>query len=87
MTSQAVLDHLSGLRALARYGTHQETISGRPEQKFPPSDQDRNGLWRGYYSSLHTFVSFKLPFPTDKKLINVTLLPRKSEKRCKKEIS
>ena len=29
----------SGLEPLTRYGTHQETISGRPEQKYLPSDQ------------------------------------------------
>ena len=28
----------SGMGPLARYGTHQETISGRPEQKYLPSD-------------------------------------------------
>ena len=30
---------------------HQETISGRPEQKCFPSDQDWNDLKRGYYLS------------------------------------
>ena len=29
----------SGLGHLARYGTHQETMSGRPEEKYLPSDQ------------------------------------------------
>ena len=29
----------SGPGPLARHGTHQETISGRPEQKYLPSDQ------------------------------------------------
>ena len=28
----------SGLGPLVRYCTHQETISGRPEQKYLPSD-------------------------------------------------
>ena len=28
----------SGLQPLARYGTHQETISRRPEQMYVPSD-------------------------------------------------
>ena len=28
----------SGLQPLARYGTHQETISRRPEQMYTPSD-------------------------------------------------
>ena len=28
----------SGLGSLARYGTHEETISGGPEQKYLPSD-------------------------------------------------
>ena len=28
----------SGLQSLARYGTHQETISRRPEQMYTPSD-------------------------------------------------
>ena len=28
----------SGLQPLARYGTHQETISRRPEQVYTPSD-------------------------------------------------
>ena len=48
--------------------------------------QDRNVLQSGHYSSLHAFVSFKLPIPTNK-TVNVTLLPQKSEKRCKREIS
>ena len=76
----------SGLGSLARYGTHQETISGGPEQKYLPSAQDRNVLQRGHYSSLHAFVSFKLSISTNK-TVNVTLLPQKSEKRCKREIS
>ena len=29
----------SGLGPLARYGTDQETIIGRPEQKYLPSDE------------------------------------------------
>ena len=28
----------SGLQPLGRYGTHQETISRRPEQMYTPSD-------------------------------------------------
>ena len=50
-------------------------------------NKDWNGLHaEGHYSSLHAFVSFKLPIPTDKNH-NITLLPRKSEKRCKRETS
>ena len=36
---------------LARYCTRQETISGTPEQKCLPFDQDWIGLGRGHYSS------------------------------------
>ena len=36
---------------LARYCTRQETISGTPEQKYLPFDQDWIDLGRGYYSS------------------------------------
>ena len=75
----------SGLGPLARYGTHQETISGRPEQKYLPS-QRLESLQRDHYFSLNVFVSFKLSTSTDKNL-NITLLPRKSEKRCKRETS
>ena len=37
----------SGLGPLTRYGTNQETISGRHEQKYLPSDQDWNGRGEG----------------------------------------
>ena len=40
----------------------------------------------GHYSCLHALVSFKLPIPTDKNP-KITLLPQKSEKRCKRESS
>ena len=36
VTSEAIIE--SGLQPLARYGTHQETISRRPEQIYTPSD-------------------------------------------------
>ena len=76
----------SGLGPLARYGTQQETISGRPEQKYLPSDQRLEWPAEDHYLSLYVLVSFKLPVPTDKNL-NIILLPRKSEKRCKRETS
>ena len=41
----------SGLGPLARYGTHQETIGGTPEQMYIPSDHDWIRLARGHYSS------------------------------------
>ena len=41
----------SDLRPLARYGTHQETIGGTPEQMYIPSDQDWIGPARRHYSS------------------------------------
>ena len=54
----------SGLGRLARYSTHQKTISGgRAEQKYLSADP---GLRRGHYSRLHAFISFKLPILTDK---------------------
>ena len=40
-----------GLGPLGRYCTHQETISGRPEQVYLPFDQDWNGLEGGHYLS------------------------------------
>ena len=53
----------------------QETISGRPEQKFLPSDPRSEWPGRGHrYSSLHAFVSLKLPILSDKNL-NIKLLP------------
>ena len=70
-----------GLGCLARYGTHQKTIS--VGKKYLSSDPR---LRRGHYSSLHAFISFKLPILTDKSL-NITLLLRKSEKTSKKETS
>ena len=74
----------SGLGRLARYGTHQKTISGGgPEQKYLSSDPR---LRRGHYSSLPAFISFKLPILTNRNL-NITLLPRKSEKRSERETS
>ena len=41
----------SGLRHLARYCTHQEAISGRPEQVYLSFDQDCKDLGRGHYLS------------------------------------
>ena len=74
----------SGLGSLARYGTHQKTIS--EDRSLNRSifylTRDWNGLRRGLYA----FISFKLPILTGKSL-NITLLPRKSEKRSKRETS
>ena len=67
-----------GLGPLARYGTHQEYLPSNPRTEWPAE---------GHYSSLHAFGSFKLPVPTDKNLNITTFLPRKSEKRCKRETS
>ena len=41
----------SGLQPLGRYGTHQETISRRPEQMYLHLTQDWNGLGSDYHSS------------------------------------
>ena len=41
----------SGLGHLARYCTHQETISGRPEQVYLSFEQDCKDLGRGHYLS------------------------------------
>ena len=77
----------SGLGRLARYGTHQKTISGGGvNRSIFHLTQDWNGLRRGHYSNLHAFIILKLPILTDKRL-NITLLPRKSEKRSEREIS
>ena len=40
----------SCLGLLARYGTHQETISGRLEQVYLPSDSQLDLPGRGHYS-------------------------------------
>ena len=63
----------SGLGPLARYGTHQKTISGRPEQKYLRFDPRTEWPVEGslFNASLHVVVSFKLPIPTDKNL-NIT---------------
>ena len=62
----------------------QETISGRSIFHLT---KDWNGLHaERHYLSLHAFASFTLPILTDKNL-NITLLPRKSKKRCKRETS
>ena len=37
----------SGLQPLGRYGTHQETISRRPEQMYTPSDTGLEWLGEG----------------------------------------
>ena len=37
----------SGLQPLRRYGTHQETISRRPEQVYFPSDPRLEWPWEG----------------------------------------
>ena len=73
----------SRLGRLARYDTHQKTICGGPEQKYLSSDPR---LRRGHYSSLHAFISFRLPILSDKSL-RITLLPRKSEKKSKRKTS
>ena len=41
----------SDLGHFARYCTHQETISGRPEQLYLSFDQDCKDLGRGHYLS------------------------------------
>ena len=76
----------SGLGHLARYGTHQKTISvgGGLNGSIFHLTQDWNGLRRGHYSSLHALISFKLPILTDKSL-NITLLPQKPKKRSKRK--
>ena len=76
----------SDLRRLARNGTHQKTIIGGLNRSIFHLTQDWNGLRRGHHSSLHAFISFKLPILTDKRL-NITLLLRKSEKRSERETS
>ena len=39
----------SGLGSLARYCTHQETRSGRPEQVYLPFNRDLNDMERSHY--------------------------------------
>ena len=51
----------SGPEHLARYGTHQKTIIGFLNRSIFHLTHDWNGLQRGHYSSLHDFISFKLP--------------------------
>ena len=46
----------SDMRPLDRYGTHQKTISRRPEQMYSPSD---TGLGMAWGRSLFTLVSNK----------------------------
>ena len=46
----------SDMQPLDRYGTHQKTISRRPEQMYSPSDTWLGMTWRG---SLFTWVSNK----------------------------
>ena len=46
----------SDMRLLDRYGTHQKTISRRPEQMYPPSDTGLGMVWGGL---LFTSVSNK----------------------------
>ena len=46
----------SDMRPLDRYGTHQKTISRRPEQMYSPSDTVLGLVWGG---SLFTSVSNK----------------------------
>ena len=70
----------SGLGRLARYGTHEKRGLNRSIFHLT---QDWNGLRMGHYSSLKAFISFNLPILTDKSL-NITLLPRKFEKRSER---
>ena len=74
----------SGLGRLARYGTHQKTISGGPEQKYLSSDPNWNRLWRGHYSSLYAFISFKLPILKDESL-KITLLHKNPTRGLKRK--
>ena len=62
---------MSGLGRLARYGTHQKTISGGPEQKYLSSDPRLE--WPRpaegpLFKPAYAFISFKLPILTDKSL-------------------
>ena len=74
----------SGLGRLARYGTHQKTTSGGPEQKYLSSDPNWNGLWRGHYSSLYAFISFKLPILKDESL-NINIATTKIRRGLKRK--
>ena len=74
----------SGLGPLVRYGTHQKTISGRPEQKYLPSDPRLEWPAEGLLFKPACFRKFQTADP-DRQILNIKLLPRKSKKRCKKK--
>ena len=53
----------SGLGPLARYGTHQETISGRPEQKYLLSEQRLECPAEGPLFKPVCFCKFQIAYP------------------------
>ena len=53
----------SGLGSLARYGTHQETISGGPEQKYLPSVPRSECPAEGPLFKPVCFSKFQIAYP------------------------
>ena len=53
----------SGLGSLARYGTHKETISGRPEEKYLPSDPRSEWPAQGPLFKPACFRKFQIAYP------------------------
>ena len=53
----------SGLGHVARYGTHQETMSGRPEEKYLPSDQKLEWPEEGPLFQPVCFPKFQIAYP------------------------
>ena len=53
----------SGLVSLARYGTHQETISRGPEQKYLPSDPRSECPAEGPLFKPACFRKFQFAYP------------------------
>ena len=50
----------SGLGPLARYGTHKETVSGKPEQKYLSSDPRSEWPAEGSLSKPACFRKFQI---------------------------
>ena len=76
----------SGLGPLARYGTHQETLSGRPEQKYLLSDSRLEWPAEGPLFKPACFRNFQIAYP-DRSKSQRNIATTKIQKRCKRETS
>ena len=79
----------SGPEPLARYGTHQETISGRPRKKYNPSDPRSEWSAEGPLFKPMSFRKFQIAYPDSQKFqhnIATTKIRKEKEKQVQRTL-